>query len=182
MRSEPRLASTERTRTWGTEVLHFEVSTTQPCGSDTPVRRTSGWAIGNGWGWAMLLADKSVRPTRTGGHASPLLAGVGMFPCHRLSPTNKIRLSSCHGDSRVFSTAGRVISSLSAASIAVGRLPPPTNLRVGVKHPTLKSQRARFLGWGTRAGSGFRFTGTSSCRSMFTSCSANRNRTRWPMR
>src|SRR5258708_4833606 len=73
-----------------------------------------------------------------------------MFPCHRLSAANKSRLSLCHGDSHVFSRAGRVISSLSAATIAVDCLPPPKNLRVRVKHPTLKSQRARFLGWGTR--------------------------------
>src|ERR1035441_5456770 len=71
-----------------------------------------------------------------------------MFARHRLRPSNKTRLSSCHGDSRVFTTAGRVISSLSAATIAPfdsfavlsrsGQAPlachrrEPTNLRVSL--------------------------------------------------
>jgi len=37
-----------------------------------------------------------------------------MFTRHRLSPANKTRLSSCHGDSRVFPAAGGVISSHSS--------------------------------------------------------------------
>ena len=34
-----------------------------------------------------------------------------MFTCHRRSPANDARLSSCHGDSRVFSTVVKVASS-----------------------------------------------------------------------
>jgi len=37
-----------------------------------------------------------------------------MFTRHRLSPANKTRLPSCHGDSRVFPAAGGVISSHSS--------------------------------------------------------------------
>src|SRR5258705_6805836 len=69
---------------------------------------------------------------RRAAHSRPVLACVGTFTRHRLSPANKPRLSLCHGDSRVFTTAGRVSSSLSAATIAVRCLPPPTNLRVGI--------------------------------------------------
>jgi hypothetical protein len=50
--------------------------------------------------------------------SSRILAGVRMSTCHRRSPIKKTGLSSCDRDSRVFSIAGRVISSLSAVTSA----------------------------------------------------------------
>jgi len=78
----------------------------------------------------------------------------------------------------MFTTVGRVISSLSAATVAVGCLPRTqadgSSNQGGTSHP--KIAKSAILGWGTRgAVSGFTSMGTSSCRSMFISCPANHN-------
>src|SRR5260370_30889459 len=97
-----------------------------------------------------------------------------MFTRHRLAPANRLDSPHAMGTDAFSPQRGRVISSLSAATIAPfdsfaalspsgqapfdsfaalsrsGQAPfayhgrKPTNLRVRVDHPTLKSQRARF--------------------------------------
>ncbi len=96
-------------------------------------------SVSVGWGRKLKVPPLRRRVGSGSGRDDRVGAGGGMLPCHRLSAANKARLSLCHGDSRVFTTAGRVISSLSAAIIAAGCLPLPTSLRVrgGTSHPKI---------------------------------------------
>src|ERR1022692_1547869 len=66
------------------------------------------------------VVERSGRDPRWLASSSPVFGLSGDVHTSQTQSGEQTRLSSCHGDSRVFTTVGRVISSLSAATIADG--------------------------------------------------------------